>query len=421
MSTEDKLDRPGDVRIDSLRIVSKTGEKAVELEDFMVELNIFEDIFSPSVTGQLVMSDSRNLIGTLPIIGEETLEIKLTTPTFPSSIAKVFRVTGVTDKMVTGAQAAQAYILHFCSQEAVTDMTTLVYKSFEGKIDEVVSEIFDDYIGAKLDVLTQTKNKVKFVSPGWTPFRCLNWLASKSLPVDGKSCNFMFWETHKKYYWGSLETIFKNGAIVDTYTYKPNNVRTTAERDIAREMLITDKVDTVKSIDHVKNHTSGYLANQLVELDLMGKKYEKIDYIHVDKFNEYTHMEPGSRPFFDTNTVKNAASNIRYYPKHMKLFDDFEENVNEVYRDIHGNRLSHMLELDNFKLNISVPGRTDIEVGQMIELKYPKIEPKDNTDKYADGLDKNYSGRYLITGIRHQVNVARHKMILELTKDGWGS
>lgn len=440
---EKKLERPGDVHIEYLRIIDTHG-RVIDLDDYLVEFNLYEEIFAASMTGTLVIQDSRNLVQTLPIVGEELLMVKLTTPSFPMSIEKTFRFTSITDKYIINGHNAHLYTLHFCSQEMVLDMNAPIYSSFEGSIDDVAIQIFEDYVAlprllepsggqlreseftSELRILTETKNKVKFVSPGWTAFRCLSWLASKAIPKVGKACNFLFWESNKAFYFGSLETIFKETFekknYAGEYTYAPNNIRTNGEqRDIKREMLLTEQVDNVRTLDHARNYTSGYLANRLIELDLMGKKYELIDYDHTEKFYDYYHMPGKSNketiPFFSKDTMRNPACNIRYYPKHTKLFDGVEDNVNEVYKDIHGNRLSHLLELDNFKLNMAVPGRTDIECGQMIYLKYPDIKPRDATDKFKDLLDPMYTGTYLITGIRHQITPIRHNMVLEITKD----
>jgi hypothetical protein len=263
------------------------------------------------------------------------------------------------------------------------------------------------------------------VSPGWTAFRCINWLASKALPKEGKACNFMFWESNKCFYFAALETIFRDvyrdKRYVGEYTYAQSNLREGPSRDIQREMFLTDSIENIVTVDHAKNYTSGYLANRLIELDVMNKKYEVIDYDHSLSFNEYHHMsgqtEKEALPFFAYNTLRNPLCDISYYPKHPKLFDDFDENVNEVYKDVHGNRRSNLLELDTFKLIMHVPGRTDVECGQMILLNYPMIAPRDQNDKSKSKLDPLYSGPYLITAIRHQINPVRHKMIVELTKD----
>lgn len=436
------LENPGDVHIERMTLVS-TRNFIVDLDDYFVEFNLYEEIFSPSMTGSIVISDSRNLINELPIVGDELLIIKFTTPTFPSSIEKTFRITGITDKQIVRGQNSQLYTLNFCSQEMVLDMNAPIYKSFEGSIDDVVIEIFEDYVALSrtldrekdqlvesvedtpLKVLTETKNKVKFVSPGWTAFRCINWLASKAIPKEGKACNFLFWESNKCFYFASLETIFRDvyreKRYVGEYTYAQSNLREGPSRDLQREMFLTDTIENIVTVDHAKNYTSGYLANRLIELDVMNKKYELIDYDHTEKFYDYHHMagqtQKEALPFFAKDTMRNPACDISFYPKHPKLFDGIDENVNEVYKDIHGNRRSNLLELDTFKLIMHVPGRTDVECGQMIYLNYPMIAPRDQTDKNKTKLDPLYTGPYLITAIRHQINPVRHKMIVELTKD----
>lgn len=436
------LTKPGDVHIERLQLVSTRG-LVVDLDDYFVEFNLYEEIFSPSLVGSILITDNRNLIQLMPIVGEELLIVKLTTPSFPSSIEKTFRVIKVEDKHIVKGQNAHMYTLHFISQELSLDMNAPIYKSFEGNIDDVVIEIFEDYVAMNrtlleeqkklvespedtpLKIITETKNKVKFVSPGWTAFKCINWLASRSLPKEEKACNFLFWESNKCYYFGTLETIFKRTIdekkYAGVYTYSPSNIRTGPSRDIEREMFITDSVENITSFDYVKSYSSGYLSNRLVNLDIVNKKYENIVYDHVEKYHDYYHMSGKgtklSMPMFASDSMRNPDNNIKFYPKHPKLFDEFEENINEKYHEIHGNRLSLLMELDSFKINISVPGRTDLEAGQMIYFKYPDINPKDGSDKNKENLDELYTGSYLISAIRHQVNAVRHRMILELTKD----
>ena len=425
MKVSDSLQNPGDVNIEKMTLLG-TRNIAIDLDDYFVEFNLYEEIFSPGMTGSVVVSDSRNLVSSMPIVGEEILLVKFTTPTFPSSIEKAFRVTGISDKHIVRGQNTQLYTLNFCSQEIVLDMNSPIYKSFEGKIDDVVIEIYNDYIALEddtpLKILTETKNKVKFVSPGWTAFKCINWLASRSIPVEGSACNFLFWESNKSFYYGSLETIFKGNRFVGEYTYAQSNIREGPTRDVQREMFLTDSIENVVTVDAARNYTNGYLANRLIELDVMNKKYELIDYDHTEKFSSYQHMSGSSAlPFFAKDTMRNPACDISFYPKHPKLHykDDapYEENINEVYKDIHGNRKSNLLELDNFKLIMHIPGRTDMECGQMLKLNYPQIAPRDSTDKVKSKLDPLYTGAYLITAIRHQINPVRHKMIVELTKD----
>ena len=64
----------GTVDIHELVIFTGSG-KFLDIKDYMSELNIYEDIFSPNMSGNFLFVDSRNLIKELPIVGEEYLYI----------------------------------------------------------------------------------------------------------------------------------------------------------------------------------------------------------------------------------------------------------------------------------------------------------------------------------------------------------
>ena len=78
------LQKAGSVEIVELKLIGSTGT-IVDLKDFLVELNIYEDIFSSTLYGDIVLSDSRNIIEFLPIIGEEYINVHFQTPTFDRS------------------------------------------------------------------------------------------------------------------------------------------------------------------------------------------------------------------------------------------------------------------------------------------------------------------------------------------------
>jgi hypothetical protein len=93
ISTQSSLQSPGEINIEQLFLVSSKGSLSVF--DYLVELNIYESIFNNVVSGDILLSDSRNLIKEMNIIGEEYLLIKVTTPGLENSIYKTFKVTAV--------------------------------------------------------------------------------------------------------------------------------------------------------------------------------------------------------------------------------------------------------------------------------------------------------------------------------------
>ena len=64
-----------DITIDKLLIHAASG--AYDLIPHLSELNIYENIFSNHLTGNITLVDGYNIPQKLPIIGEETIECKM--------------------------------------------------------------------------------------------------------------------------------------------------------------------------------------------------------------------------------------------------------------------------------------------------------------------------------------------------------
>ena len=446
MIGEQGLQKAGEVRIEQLKLINAM-EEIIDLTEFVVELNIYEDIFKNYLHGTIVLTDSRNIIDKFNIHGEEFLNVKLRTPSFPDSavIQKTFRVFKLSDRTIVRDTNTQNFILHFISIEFFYDMSLPIFAPFEGNIFEVAGRIFTDFIassrnfninelsnkveespiGTDLIVINETSNKVKFVSPGWSPFKCINWLATKAIPKDGIAKNFIFFESNKNFYFCTLEGLFKNAHenknYFGRYVISVSNIRVDGtSQNVSREMFLAKDVEMIESTDYIKNYTNGYLGNRLVYLDVFNKEYELIDYDHVTNYDKQFHTSgigKEAKPVFSQDTFRNFATNISFYPKNPKLFNDYADNISEKMGEIHGNRLSSMLELTNIKMNMTIPGRTDAEVGRILYFEYPSMGGKSEGDTDSSAQDKLYSGYYLITAIHHKVNKLEHQMVMEVIKD----
>ena len=446
MIGEQGLQKAGEVRIEQLKLIN-AGDEVIDLTEFVVELNIYEDIFKNYLNGNIVLTDSRNIIDKFNIHGEEFLNVKLRTPSFPDNqvIEKTFRVFKLTDRTIVRDNNTQNFVLHFISIEFFYDISLPLFAPFEGIITDVAGRIFTDFLastrkfnisesnenvtegnsGTDLIVLNESSNKVKFVSPGWSPFKCINWLATKAIPKDGVAKNFIFFESNKSFYLGTLENLFRNAHqeknYLGRYLISASNIREDKNtQNLNREMFLAKDVEMIESTDYIKNYTNGYLGNRLIYLDVFNKEYELIDYDHVTNYDKQFHTSgigKEAKPVFNNETFRNFATNISFYPKNPKLFNDYADNISEKMGEIHGNRLSSMLELTNIKMNMTVPGRTDAEVGRMIYFEYPSMGGRSESDTESTAQDKLYSGYYLITAIHHKVTKLEHQMVMEVIKD----
>jgi len=246
-----------------------------------------------------------------------------------------------------------------------------------------------------------------------------------------KSPAYLFYETTQAFYFANIERIIEmavnDKSIYYEYNYVPNNLSADQQgnyvKDVEKEYRKIEELEIVETFNAFKNTNNGYYANRLVTLDVISKKYEIIDYDHVASYGEYKHLEDisksGALAPFNSTTLRGPSSLTQFYPKHAKLFNDAETNANDIIDKTLPRRISTLNELGNFKMVITVPGRTDAEVGSIVYITYPDAQPKDQSDKAKTGEDPLFSGFYLVTAIRHKITLIKHMMIMEVVKDSY--
>ena len=82
---KERLQKAGDFILDGVLIVGSSGIR-VNIIDQVQELNIYESIDSPYISGNILMSDSSGIAESLPLLGQERLLFKLRTPSHTGSI-----------------------------------------------------------------------------------------------------------------------------------------------------------------------------------------------------------------------------------------------------------------------------------------------------------------------------------------------
>jgi hypothetical protein len=440
-NAEEGIQTAGDVDIQEV-VILKANNEELDIRTLVTEINIYEDIFKPGLYGKILLVDAANIVGKFPIIGDEYIRLKIKTPSIQQHIYKTFKVYSITNRMMLRDTGMQSYILHFCSTELFIDMLAPVYRTFTGSMFDVVSKIYSENLAiprntgeagdeSPLVVIGDPDNNVTFTSPGWHPIHCLNWLAARATTRAYKSPSFLFYETTQGFYFANMEAIIDNAVttkeIYREYMHMANKITGESAdgryvRDIDKDYKKVESLEIVETFNGFNNTLNGYYANRLITLDLLTKKYETFDYDHVSNYKDYKHLEDiagSSKAPFNDDALRAPASYVRFYPRHEKLFNNAPDNVSDIIEKTLPQRISVLQELGNFKLIITVPGRTDAEVGNVIYLSYPDARPRDESDKTDNGEDPLFSGYYLITAIRHKVTLIKHMMIMEIVKESY--
>jgi hypothetical protein len=93
---------------------------------------------------------------------------------------------------------------------------------------------------------------------------------------------------------------------------------------------------------------------------------------------------------------------------------------NDVKEDNYGkiltNKIPLLAQLNAFKLDITVHGRTDLQVGDLINLNIGGMEII-SSDSKRKVLDNTYNGRYFVVSILHRITIKKHQMIVQVVKE----
>lgn len=418
---------PGGVNVANAVILNAEG-RGCNIKDLIVSIDIFEDIMSPFISGNVVVSDSIALAEMLPLQGEETLILELDTPAFVQSGQDRSDINYQRAMMVhlykieakeNAALKNVLYKLSFMSLDAVRDMNTKISKTFRGKPSEIAEKILSDeaYLGTNKELLIEpSDNQIVYTSNFWSPSKNLMFVAERALSSLNNP-NYLFFENSEGFVFASLDALYKYPPI--TTLFRDQQVRATSKdesNDIEREYSKILDMSTGEHYDYITRATSGMYGSMIYTFDVETKK---LNYKTVDGWRDFGQ----DKISLNSKLPIDAEAGAPYKPS-AKMFVEVSQlnNYNgTTIQSLENNmRRATLLNQAQFnKINIQVFGRFDYTVGRTIDVViYADKEMLEN-DTPDDAYDKILSGRYLITACNHSIDRQVHLCNLELSKDSY--
>ena len=264
---------------------------------------------------------------------------------------------------------------------------------------------------------------------------------------------------------------------VATYVYQPANIEGQSEY---QKRFAVQEFEVIKSVDTFSNLNGGMYANRVITHNLLDMSINSANYFYKTQQDNIT-VEVGGVPTNKKNPSKlpeaaevatdeattaeggalcsdqadflnRPESHISLYPTNRgeksKFFGgaikdiiptangtiiagigltnktpagtdpigiaEDERNIEEVL----GKRISQQLQMKSIVISFTVPGDSTREVGDLIYFSYP-TEKAEVRDEGLREEHKYYSGRYLITAIRHRITDTEYTMHIEASKDSY--
>lgn len=383
------------------------GGQTIDITNFALKIVLYEDLFSNVMTGHIVMDDAASII--YNITGYETITLGFATPGTEATIDGVFHITAI-DNRVPG-EGSQAYVLRLMSAHGFIDNTLIISKKFKGTPTDIIRNVFTEYFGVnkKLVILNgRDNNSLAVVSPYWSPMKLINWIAQRSYH---DAPNKMFFQSNKAFYLASIEDLVQLPTVAK-YLYSPISNK---NYDIFKTYSVIKNLAPIRFFDVLEAQDNGYFGSTLLTHDITKKQYDVKYYNHLAQYKKYKHLEKT----FDEIYIKTFAGIESFRRVKTEQSSIFPEAYSPNYKNWLPQRNSLMYEASNLRIQVTVPGITTLEVGNVVECSIATAIAKSPGDDLSDIQDPYLSGRYLITAISHSFTLNSHEMTMELMKDSY--
>jgi len=422
-------------QIKELNLITNSGQ-TFDITNIFLEINLFDNIFTPCRSGNILIEDAINLFEKLDISGNETLKVTIEKmDDNPNGFIfekrfKIYKVTNRNNKNLT----TQTYILHFVNEDFIFSSQKKISQSYSSTYSNAVFKILTDHLkvpnssvvrGASgIGTLFPTDTIKEFIIPNLTPFEAINWIAKKSISKEYKIPDYVFYESAAGYnfvpvsFLWSLDSLFNINVI-------PKNLGKDVTNN-ENEFYGARDVKVLSQFSMIENIKNGSYAGKFVGFDTFTKTqvvrrvnnaFElQSNTPHGNKYDNLTDSKTKDnkdfRDMYDSRIVSYPFALPRLQTAYIK---EKNPKASTVIDDTHNymfQRKSYFTNMMQKRLQVTMPGNFGYNPGFLVNLDYPKFSIKQD-----EVLDDTLSGRYIITGVRHIIRYNRHETLLEICTD----
>jgi hypothetical protein len=418
-----------DYSIDALNFVT-SAKKKLDIKRLVAEFSYYEDIYTFAASGYVTLTDAQGFVELLQLTGNEHLEVNFgKIKDAKNNLKKTFRVYKLSNRTPAGNMNAEFYTLYFCSEELLLSEQTKISKSYTGKkISENIQDILVEKLKVSRDninVIEETTGINDFVVPKVKPFEAISWLSNYARPKSTGTvgADMLFFETKNGFNFRSLQSMYKSKPYA-TYTYQAKNIDDTQQtmQDKATTVI---KYEIVKSHDMLNEISSGTFANRLISIDPLTRSYKVTDFDYTKYRSQSSALNSNAAASEAKNRLgKTQAQSSEAVLKvvvgnsnqkdvaYVKQHDGASKDV--FIENYIPNRTAQIALANYTVIKLSIPGDPGITAGRTIEFNLYSLSRKNSQRE----LDKFYSGKYLVTAVRHIIIAPNvYQTILEISRD----
>ena len=435
----DTLNQPGDFVMDFAFLVNHRGE-SVDITATITELNIYENIDRPFITGEVAIMDSNGFIKDNELnLGQEFLVVKFRTPEMPIDIENVvdstqiaFRIVSIKSDEIKNTFRYVKYA--FTTKEFVRDKQVRISKTYEDTYSEMVKDVLNNqnFLSTDKDVIIEpSRGTKKFTLPDVHPTEFINMIRKKAQSADRENVGYLFYERlDNQFHFRTFGSLVANGKsdeeTIRTYTLQKAGA--IAGQSVKKRLLQIVSLEPQQHHNQITNLNEGLYGSKLVSFDIYTKTLNETEYNYFDSYGDIPHLDYTGEektelsqhiPHSQTPDMKgNRISDYPDYVQHTAFHTTADETSKSYPENTVLQANSQRLAWNNQRVKIQVPGCAQIHAGEIIRLSIPDMTKSDSIVPKEDPV---YSGTWLIEALQHSfvfgAPVKKHEMNFTCIRD----
>lgn len=416
--------------IQELSIDTKFGK--VDISSVFEELNIFDNIFQPCISGNIAIRDALSLISKLSLDGSEKLNIDIVKNEDSSDIEplrykKTFSIYKLSDRKNVN-QTSEIYIFHFVSEEFILSEQQRINRAYQNDYSSIVVDILINNLKVPLDSFYGdfefSYGIKKIVVPNLTPLDTISWCAKRAISSEnaGLLPNFLFFENKLGYNFVKLSTLLSRDSLFNV-TFGPKNILNTTQSEYfaASNLKVFKQFDTIESIQ------SGLYSGSFIGFDPVTRTIGKLNFSYGDLFKRSSHanLNPNIAAFknrlnkynFEMNQSRKSLYTFNVFQSdsnYIKINDPYSLATNNDTQNYIFLRKAIFAGLFQKRVKMTLPGNFTVSSGLNLNLDVPN---RALAEVSGDQDDKSLNGKYLISSTRHMIKYNKHETIVEVCTD----
>lgn len=398
--------------------ITTASGKIRDVSQNVARVDLYESLYSPHLTGDLLITDNSNILSELPILGQERVNIAWRyqdkSVSFEFFVGEIAEIKAMNDNY-------GGYVIKLISPKLYNNTVNTFSRSYRGRNTQIIADVHADFLGQEVEVLSEGGTSHQIVFPYIKPYGAISMMLQHTYSV-GNTPLFLYETVNSESVkMQSLADIVLGDSIELKNVQTSNADAYTGEgqRETALLGPTVDEQVIKRTHPTYKNIRDGLYASNISVLDLSAKYYEETTFNYKDHTPDLSPVSVNyirdDFQFDDVPLHERYSAKRRFYLKDSKAYNSAVGNLYNVDSIAKTSMEAYYKTMNNTSVRVTSDPHPDLEVGKMLELRFNRMVP--NLDDEID-RDPYRSGDYICFAIKHSISRAKYNLTIEAVRSG---